>query len=130
MKTLNEMDTADLWFWLQNHPDYVLPSGDCPDFWQALPMALSIDFVHVDPVTRTVEDDQARNTHIECWLEFGSIYFPETCTTEEDGEMRLSPDPSCYHDMELDTGADTFEEAFKSLCLKVLEQDGDYEREM
>jgi hypothetical protein len=128
VKRVEEMDVCELWAWLQEHPAYVLPSGGCPNFWQALPMALDVDFVHVDPITRTVEDDPARNTHVKCWLEMGSLFFEEICGTDEDGEMRLATEPSCYHDIELDSGGDTFEEAFRTLCLKVLEQDGDYER--
>jgi hypothetical protein len=128
MKPVEEMDTAELWCWLRDHPKYNLPHGDCENFWQALPMALDIEFVHVDPTTLTIEDDESRNTKVECWLEMGTIYFPEIYGSDEDGDMKFDTEPRASHDIYLDTGGDDFESAFKALCLKVLDQDGDYER--
>lgn len=66
---------------------------------------LDVAYMKVDPVTRQQEDDQARNTHIEVWLETGPNEY-----AEEAGRTVST------HDIELDCGGDTFEEALVTLC--------------
>lgn len=118
-KRIKKMNTAERWDWLQHHPEFILPLHDVPDFWQALPMALDVDFVLVNPKTNRVSKDERKNTRSDCWLEFGPIEFYEAGDTE----------PRATHDIELDCGGRTFEKAFRKLCLRVLKHYGDYERE-
>ena len=125
VKTVQEMNMTERWEWLRDHPVYNMDSDNCKMFWQALPTALEVDFVMVDPETETVEKDEARNTAVRCWLEMGTFWRPE-----DDPNWPDRPDygPLCNHDVRLDSGGETFEDAFLDLCLKVLEFDGDYER--
>lgn len=122
MKTVQDMNMAELWEWLQGHPDYVLD-----EFWEALPLALSVDFVMVNPHTLSIDQDKNLNTKVQCWLEFGKMTYRDYLLFGEN-EIPPESDPSPIHDVDLDCGGDTFEEAFRSLCLLVLDKDGDYER--
>ena len=58
--------------------------------------ALDIDVAMVNPVTKEIDPDPAKNTRLEVWLETG----PEVG----------------FHDMMLDCGAETFEEAIIELA--------------
>ena len=132
IKRIHQMDIAELWQWLENHPRYMEAEGDIPDFWTALPSCLSIQYVKVSPKSLRICKQGWRNTIPRCWLEFGPLTRNELvgeydeCLGEDD--MRLG-DPVPTHDIRLDVGGDTFEDAFRRLCMKVLELDGDYERE-
>lgn len=79
--------------------------------------ALDVSVMKIDPLTRRVEDDPARNTEMEIWLESGPGYT----------------DPAQYHgayipihDWKLDCGGPTFEAALIQLAEKVRAQYGDY----
>lgn len=74
--------------------------------------AVSISVVKVDPVTGQIEDDETRNTLTEVWLEAGKIGWPREFTPEhtQDGH---------WHDPDLDTGGETFEEAIINLAVRV-----------
>lgn len=109
----------EAWNWLDNHPAFFfqdkLGAG-----WPAFKNALEIDVVKVDPITRIVEDDKSRNTHTEIWLECGPwLKEPDSETGEI--ERQLS------HDIELDCGGDTFEEAILKLAHLVIKKYGDYD---
>lgn len=78
---------------------------------------LDIHYTKVNPETNHVEDDRSLNTKIEVWLETGPAYWDEYSNSYQ-GNM---------HDIRLDVGGDTFEEALINLANKVLEHYGDYE---
>ncbi len=86
---------------------------------RALEMNLSIHYAKVDKQKR-VNDDPAKNTLVECWLEFGPIAYQY----HWDGDVATH---LCHtHDPALDTGAATFDEALVKLARRVLKQYGDY----
>ena len=58
--------------------------------------ALDVDVAMVNPVTREIDRDPAKNTRLEVWLETG----PE----------------AGFHDLMLDCGGETFEEAIIKLA--------------
>lgn len=64
-----------------------------------------------------VDDDETENVFIECWLEFGPIKFAVT-----DGVLRLQN----QHDIDLDCGAPTFDQALVKLARRVKRKYGDF----
>ena len=131
-KHLEDMDMAELWNWLRDHPLYVAAEGDVPDFWHALPTCLDIEFVRVSGRSGRICKNQKLNDTVACWMEFGRLERPELAGGDDEclgrDDMRLG-EPRATHDIRLDCGGRDFEDAFRKLCLKVLKYDGDYDRE-
>ena len=75
---------------------------------------LDIDVVKVNPEKDEVDDDMTLNTKVQIWLEFGKII-----EDEHFGIMST-------HDIDLDCGGDTFEEAIVNLANLVYEKYGGY----
>lgn len=71
---------------------------------------LWIEVVKVNPDTNEIDNDCTKNTKVQIWLEHGSY------DTEWGG---------CTHDIDLDCGADTFEEAIIKLAQLVKEKYND-----
>ena len=91
--------------WLECHPI----------FGGLFSKALDIEVVLVDPKTNKIEDDKDRNTKTRVWLETGPV------------ERDLpSGRPEYCHDVALDCGGDTFEEAICALANLVLDKYGYY----
>lgn len=65
---------------------------------------LDIDVVKVNPDTLEIDENEKLNTKVQVWLEFGGI--------TKDEHLGLIP----QHDIDLDCGADTFEEAIIELA--------------
>lgn len=65
---------------------------------------LDIEIVKVNPETGIIDDDECKNTKVEYWLETGQ--FDET-------------EQAYTHDIRLDCGADSFEEALCELLVLV-----------
>ena len=87
------------WYWLCDHPIFRNKFQYC----------LDIEPVLVNPETRRVEDDASLNTKAEIWVEIGP-YDSRWIT----------------HDIDLDCGGWTFEEAILELYKLVLAKYGDY----
>jgi len=81
----------------------------------AIDCNLDIFWAKVDG-RRRVNKDKAKNTFTECWLELGPIYFVVT-----NGSVHLQHS----HDVNLDCGAPTFDEALIKLARKVRKHYGD-----
>lgn len=105
-------DFYDAWWWLMEHPLFRDPIlydkyNYNPELAKAVSQsflkALDIDFQKVNPATKMIDDNPFLNTKVECWLECGGAYV-------EDGHTYF------YHDMDLDCGGDTFEEAIVNLA--------------
>lgn len=96
----------DYW-WFKEHPSLQYNKYTQP--W------IEIEPHMVDPVTRTIDPDHSRNTHLEWWIECGPW-----CDCEYHGVGRM-------HDWELDCGGDSVEEALSKLRELVIEKYGDYE---
>jgi hypothetical protein len=106
------MNPYEAWYYLVNHPAFEHPEYG-PEF-STFPRDLDIDFVKVNPSTNIIDDDDSLNTKTEVWLEFGPPWFDE-----ESGKWYSS------HDIELDCGGDTFEEAIIELARLVKKHYGD-----
>lgn len=76
--------------------------------------ALDIEVVKVNPKTEKIEDDKSLNTQVNVWLECG----------EYSKEYK-----SFVHDLDLDTGGKTFEEAIIQLANLVSVHYGEYTEE-
>lgn len=105
-------DFYEAYSFLEGH--YYFESGiyNEPDFQESL----TIDVVKVNPETKAIDDDEAKNTLTNVWLECGPWEsLDEECVKWE----------GFTHDYRLDTGGDTFEEAIVNLANLVLEHHGE-----
>ena len=120
-------DKRELIWWMMEHPMF-------RRYWNkkhhmnAFYDLTSITLAYVNPKTHMVEDNLFLNTHPEIWIESGPFFDMSTEKTvpePEDGwnyNNKFIPS----HDIRLDCGADTLEEAFLQLALLVKEHYGDY----
>lgn len=126
-------DFYEAWWFLHGHPAF------SPDDYWYFQRCLDIDVAKVDPVTRRIEGDIARNVHTEVWLECGRPYdrnAPECveerrCWNDGGSDAPLSEADrfGASHDIDLDCGGDTFEQAIVVLANLVLQKYGDYPEE-
>ena len=65
---------------------------------------LTTEVVKTNPSTLEIDDNKELNTKVQVWLEFGGIV--------KDEHLGIIPE----HDIDLDCGADTFEEAIIELA--------------
>jgi len=103
-------DFYEAWHWLYGHPyfHHAFPGAE-PGFADELYMMV----VKVNPATQRIDDDQTLNTKVQVWLENGPY-------RDDEGY-----DQHC-HDIRLDCGGDTFEEAICNMAKLAMEQEGDY----
>ena len=78
-----------------------------PIFSDAFSYCLDVSVVKVDPDTDRIEDEEKRNTKVQIWLECGPADFDENCNVHP------------MHDISLDCGGDTFEDAIIELAERV-----------
>lgn len=103
---------------IREHPMMKQHDKDCgySDFHLGLFDCLCVEVVRVDPLTMEISDNCGNNTKVQVWLEFG---FP-ICDNFGRGKREwLSP-----HEIALDVGADTFEEAIILLAKRIKEKYG------
>lgn len=109
------MTFYESWDYLENHPAFreeIVPGMVTPAFQKAL----DISVVQVNPENDTIDDDDSKNTKTQVWLECGMWESIE--------EMVLPAGVNCpegfygafCHDVNLDCGGDTFEEAIIKLA--------------
>jgi hypothetical protein len=88
---------------------------------------LDIRYAAVDERGR-VNDDKAKNIYPACWLELGPVEWGY-----HQPEYEVKQGARCYkmhyHDVDLDSGGATFDEALIMLARKVLKKYGDYPSE-
>ena len=96
----------DAWQFLAGHPVFVRIDDMIqePSSWYFM-RNLDIEVVKVTPSTNRISDKESENTKTVVWLE---------CGTNDD------------HDLDLDCGGDTFEEAIIELAELVRKKFGDY----
>ena len=97
-------DFYDSYNWLKDHPIF-------KDYF---PMCMDIEVVKVNPQTDEIDDDNTLNTKTQVWLENGPVDLDNSITIYS-------------HDLDLDCGADTFEEAICIMAHLVLMKYGDYQ---
>ena len=84
------MDFYTSWKFLEGHKA----------FNEYFSLGLYVEVVKVNPVTNEIDDDATKNTKVQVWLECGTY-------VETNGLI---------HDIDLDCGGDTFEEAIIELA--------------
>ena len=95
-------------------------SSEWPLLRHAISCNLDIFYARVDE-TGTINDDDSKNVNVECWLEFGPIEY--ACVMDGEPSQLLHT-----HDIDLDCGAPTFDEALVRLGNLALKHYGDYEQ--
>ncbi len=96
------MDFYEAWRYLNEHGIFKDIYGE-GQFHQCL----TIDVVKVDPINNKIESDETLNTKTQVWLECGQFN-----------------DEYANHDIDLDCGKDSFEEAIIELARLVAEKYG------
>ena len=93
--------------------------GERPGFLDSL----DIDLAKVNPKTSKIEDDKTLNTKVEVWLEAGPWIDPSEAGYPED----WTETEAASHDLNLDCGGDTFEEAIIKMAELVKKHYGEYQ---
>ena len=98
--------------------------GKCWREWRhmhrhAIETNLSIFYAKVNAKGK-VNDNPALNIRQECWLEFGSVEWGYASEWHNDTDLME------FHDINLDCGGRTFDEALVNLAKLVLKKYGDY----
>lgn len=140
------IERRDLVRWVLNHPIWTVPvprnkkatsnffnellGEDIPDYLPILGWENCIEMypAYVNPQTHRIDEDDNLNTLLEVWVEAGP---PEDISKDwsapKDGWNEYNKySPS--HDVYLDCGAVTMEEALLELALRVKHYYGDYEK--
>ncbi len=99
------MEFYDAYHFLKKYPIFKGHFSQCLDMY----------IVKVDPLTKRIEDDAVRNTETNVWLECGPWVLSPY-------EINFVP----AHDISLDCGGDTFEEAICRLADLVAEHESEY----
>lgn len=120
-------DFHGVYHWLRRHPAFfyngkrgveAIAPSDRYGFWESL----EVDVVKVDPTTERIEDDEKRNTATRIWLECGPWGDPKEHAWDTYSDKGI---PS--HDIDLDCGGKTFEEAIIKLARLVNKKYGDHD---
>jgi len=124
---LSDFHTA--WNWLRRHPAFCY-KGKLGADERFAPQygfleSLEIDIVKVDPKTNRIEDDSSWNTTTRVWLECGPWGDPKDHSSWGDSES-ISWKGIPSHDIDLDCGRKTFEEAIIKLAGLVFTKYGDH----
>ena len=93
-------------------------TAQTPDYDQNPYEHITFEYVHVDPATETIEDDDARNTAFRVWVEAGPPFDMRTDPNLPPPEGGWTLD-NCWcsgHDLRLDCGAPTVEDALLKLA--------------
>lgn len=126
---MREFDFYSAWHWLRRHPiffykgemaDDAVTLSDKSGFIESLDIAV----VKVNPTTQRVEDDTELNTATRVWLECGPWDAPEN-HPDWDSEYYLQRGMPT-HDIDLDCGGNTLEEAIVELASLVFKKYGDH----
>lgn len=105
-------DFYDAWHFLYDHKIYKE---------RGLTANLCVDVVKVNPGTEEVDDNAEKNTAVRIWLESG----PWLNNSDLEADMKkFFPEGIGQHDLDLDCGAATFEEAIIKLANLVFKKYG------
>lgn len=115
----------EAYHWLDNHPIFEesisIPGQKILIKHSRFQEGLYMMVVKVDIEKEEIMEEESRNTETRVWLEHG----PFTIESVEVGrEWR-----GCSHDIDLDCGGATFEEAIIELAKLVKDKYGDYDSE-
>lgn len=125
-------DFYEAYWFLYNHPIFDASATYNAPAWTFIMFddCLDIMVVKVNPATKRVEDDKYINTETRIWLECGpwsKPTDPELKALENTNPGTIPPHGMPSHDIDLDCGGATFEEAIVKLANLVLKNYGDYQ---
>lgn len=83
---------------------------------------LYVEVVKVNPTTKRIDDNEAKNTETRVWLESGPWLQGEKLN---EFDRKHCPNGMPSHDIKLDCGASNFEKAIIKLANLVLRHYGD-----
>ena len=125
MKKQKFNDFYDAWWWPYYHPLFIdyeavyrdkrfldnhdWAGEDICNFYSRMQDYIEVSPHKVNPKTRSIDDDQSLNTHVEIWIETGYRWREKIPFYEKDHWW-------FYHDINLDCGGDTYEEAIVNLA--------------
>lgn len=145
----------DAWWFLHEHPEFQCPSrheitereaqnkikrtkiyvDKNGNYWRVWPKSLDwhviehnldIHYTVVD-TKGCINDDESKNQYQACWLEFGQIEWGYHAPEFETGDGQTAREYRMnYHDIDLDCGAATFDEALIKLAKLVQKKYGDF----
>lgn len=110
-------EKKNLIYWMKEHPMWNHPEMGIECFRTLV----DIDLAYVNPIDNTVNDDPSLNTKQEIWIEAGP--YVDCSEWHNDSENKWLPS----HDIRLDCGGETLEEAFLNLAVRVKKHYGDYQ---
>jgi hypothetical protein len=89
---------------------------------------MDIHYAAVDAKGR-VNDDESKNIFRACWLEFGQMKWGYHSVEFETGDGQTAREYVIHeHDIDLDCGGKTFDEALVKLARLVMKKYGDYQK--
>jgi hypothetical protein len=98
-------DFYEAWWYLYGHSAFTYIHPEYKVEWGSFQECLDIDVQKVNPKTNRIENDEDLNTKTVVWLECGEYIYDE----------HIKDFTPC-HDIRLDCGGDTFEEAIIKLA--------------
>jgi len=109
----------EAWWFLANHPDFQV-RGNLRSLSLTLVNKIWVYVTKVNPITNKVSDIDVLNTKVQVWLEWGPQVLIED----------IGPKPfwSTSHDIRLDCGGNTYEEAIIELAKLVKKYYGEYKK--
>jgi len=111
-------DAFDAWNFLYEHPIFKEEESSPLTKFE---LCLLIEVVKVNPENETREEDVEKNSAVRVWLECGPWIKSSELTKEEQGHL---PVGITSHDIDLDCGAPSFEEALCELAHLVAQKYG------
>jgi hypothetical protein len=118
------MNFYEAWWWLHDHPINLRPEPKLKGPTKEIPVGLyelDIHVAKVNPATNEIDAHKKLNTETQIWLEFGPF------VNYAEGFPEFSPNYHRSHDIRLDCGGKTFEEAIIKLAELVKKNYGDYD---
>lgn len=124
----NPKDFFNSWHFLDTHPAFRqlmhLKSFKDPFPTSLFTSDLYIMVVKVDPKTKRIEDDEKRNTLTNIWLEHGPWYSKKELD-KITGYNDTAEHGTTTHDIRIDCGGDTYEEAIVNMAKLVMKEYGE-----
>ncbi len=118
MNRWNLNEFFDAWWFLNKHPEF--KDKESPEIDQSIFNDMWVYVTKVNPLTNTIEDDEALNIETRVWLEWGPMEY----VTDFDKPFWCGT-----HDVKLDCGGGTYEEAIIEMAKLVEKYYGNFPKE-
>lgn len=129
---LSAIEKRDRIRWLLSHPVWDVPlDNNNKEYISAFEELVCTDYVFVNPDTNEIDADDSKNIAFRIWIEAGQPYDRRPYEIKFDSEWDFINFWGESHDIRLDCGASTIDEALLKLADLVEKYYGDgssYER--